>query len=69
MLRNFTKRCRKISINSPALENPSLISELAAEFGVQCVVVGIDSMKLDNDYLVYQYTGDESRTTNTKKNS
>ena len=57
----------KISINSPALEDPSLISKLAAEFGVQCVVVGIDSMESDNDYLVYQYTGDESRTTNTKK--
>ena len=57
----------KISINSPALEDPSLISKLATEFGVQCVVVGIDSMESDNDYLVYQYTGDESRTTNTKK--
>ena len=57
----------KISINSPALEDPSLISKLAVEFGVQCVVVGIDSMESDNDYLVYQYTGDESRTTNTKK--
>ena len=57
----------KISINSPAIENPSLISELAEEFGVQCVVVGIDSMELDGDYAVYQYTGDASRTTNTRK--
>ena len=57
----------KISINSPALENPSLISNLAQEFGVQCIVVGVDSMELDDDYIVYQYTGDQSRTINTKK--
>ncbi|HET6602659.1 MAG TPA: imidazole glycerol phosphate synthase subunit HisF [Xanthomonadaceae bacterium] len=35
----------KISINSPALENPALIGELAAAFGSQCVVVGIDSRR------------------------
>ena len=33
----------KISVNSPALADPDLISRLADEFGVQCVVVGIDS--------------------------
>jgi cyclase len=33
----------KVSINSPALERPELIVELADAFGVQCVVVGIDS--------------------------
>lgn len=32
----------KISVNSPALERPALIDELAARFGTQCVVVGID---------------------------
>lgn len=32
----------KISINSPALARPPLIDELAARFGSQCVVVGID---------------------------
>ncbi len=50
----------KISINSPALENPDLISALARTFGQQCVVVGIDSHQTDNDYYVHQYTGDES---------
>lgn len=50
----------KISINSPALENPRLISELADRFGVQCVVVGADSMEKDGDYLIWQYTGKES---------
>ena len=58
----------KVSINSPALANPALISELAERFGVQCVVVGIDSY-FDADtghYQVKQYTGDESRTRITK---
>ncbi len=32
----------KISVNSPALSRPGLIDELAARFGSQCVVVGID---------------------------
>lgn len=33
----------KVSINSAAVQRPELISELAAEFGSQCVVVAIDS--------------------------
>src|SRR5450432_4500593 len=32
----------KISINSPALEDPDLINALSERFGAQCVVVGID---------------------------
>lgn len=32
----------KVSVNSPALARPTLIDELAARFGSQCVVVGID---------------------------
>jgi imidazole glycerol phosphate synthase subunit HisF len=35
----------KVSINSPALGRPELITELADEFGVQCVVVGVDSVR------------------------
>jgi imidazole glycerol-phosphate synthase subunit HisF len=52
----------KISINSPAIERPELITELAHAFGSQAVVVGVDSnrAKQDNDYLVYQYTGSEA---------
>jgi len=57
----------KISINSPALENPSLISTLAEEFGSQCVVVGIDSFTAKDDYYVYQYTGDIHKTIATHR--
>ncbi|GAB3095679.1 imidazole glycerol phosphate synthase subunit HisF [Lysobacter terrae] len=53
----------KISINTPALERPELIDELAEAFGVQCVVVGIDSLRdADGEWRVRQYTGDPSRT-------
>lgn len=57
----------KISINSPALENPTLITQLADEFGSQCVVVGVDSFAENNDYYVYQYTGDPDKTCATQK--
>jgi cyclase len=52
----------KISVNSPALANPSLIDELSARFGSQCVVVGIDSQTTPEGYRVYQFTGDPNRT-------
>ena len=49
----------KVSINTPALERPSLISELAEAFGVQCVVVGIDSVRdADGEWRVRSHTGD-----------
>jgi len=58
----------KISINSPALREPDLITHLADIFGQQCIVVGIDSFydKDSKQYQVYQFTGDESRTQQTK---
>ncbi|MBA6233010.1 MULTISPECIES: imidazole glycerol phosphate synthase subunit HisF [unclassified Colwellia] len=58
----------KISINSPALRDPDLITRLADVFGQQCIVVGIDSFydKETGLYQVYQFTGDETRTQQTK---
>ena len=57
----------KISINSPALADPNLITALADRFGVQAVVVGIDSWfeQETGKYWVNQYTGDEKRTRQT----
>lgn len=57
----------KISINSPALADPNLITALADRFGVQAVVVGIDSWfeQDTSKYWVNQYTGDEKRTRQT----
>ena len=59
----LNKGADKISINTPALENPRLITELAQRFGSQCVVVGIDSREEDGNYVVYQNTGDPDKTT------
>src|SRR5690606_27605447 len=51
------------SVNSPALERPALVSELADAFGVQCVVVGIDSIREDDgQWRVRTNTGDPTRT-------
>lgn len=57
----------KVSINSPALERPELITEIADTAGSQCVVVGVDSRRIDGEWRVYQYTGDVSTTKRTPR--
>lgn len=57
----------KLSINTPALENPDLIQALAVRFGSQCVVVGIDSSAEADDYVVYEYTGDPERSRSARR--
>jgi cyclase len=52
----------KVSINSPALERPALIEELARDFGAQCVVLGVDSFEIEGAYRVKQYTGSPEAT-------
>ena len=59
----------KVSINTPAIQNPYLIKDLSNEFGRQCVVVGIDSFKKDNNFIVYAKTGSESTKYNTNLNT
>jgi cyclase len=57
----------KVSVNTPALENPALIDALARRFGSQCVVVGIDTLERDGSYHVYQNTGDPERTRSSER--
>jgi cyclase len=58
----------KVSVNTPALERPALVSELAAAFGVQCVVVGVDSQRdADGEWRVRTHTGDPGRTQALRK--
>ncbi len=48
----------KVSINSPALERPALITDIARAFGSQCVVLGVDSFGgADGAFRVRQYAG------------
>jgi cyclase len=59
----------KISVNSPALTQPQLIDDLAARFGAQCVVVGIDSQTTPDGYRVYQFTGDPDRSRDAQRDT
>jgi len=45
----------KISLNQAAIKNKSLITEAANIFGVQCVVVSIDTIKKNDKHLLYDY--------------
>ena len=47
----------KISINSAAVKNPSLISDASNYFGSQCVVVAIDAKRCDGDFYVFINAG------------
>lgn len=55
----------KISINSSAVKNPALISDLAKEFGSQCVVVAIDTRQVGNKDLVHIKGGREATELST----
>ena len=43
----------KVSVNSAALARPELLTELAAQFGSQCVVLAIDAKREGDGYGVY----------------
>ncbi len=50
--------CDKISLNSAAIKNPKLITQAAAKFGSQCVVVAIDvKASADEKYNVFIHGG------------
>ena len=50
----------KVSINSAAVLNPELITQISAAFGSQSLVVAIDIKKVDNDWYVFIKGGTES---------
>jgi len=43
----------KISVNTSAVRNPQLISDLASQFGSQCVVLAIDTKYIDGEWYVF----------------
>ena len=55
----------KISINTPALDNPKLIKQLSDEFGSQCVVIGMDIKIIDNEAYLLAKTGSEKTVYST----
>jgi cyclase len=55
----------KITINSAAVRQPSLIDELAKEFGSQCIVVAIDTNLLETEWKVHTKGGREATDLDT----
>lgn len=49
----------KISINTPALDNPQLIKSLSNEFGSQCIVIGMDIKLIEGQGYIFAKTGSE----------
>lgn len=57
-MKNVIKRgADKVSINTAAFLNPSLISKGAEIFGSQCITVAIDAKKINNSYKVFTFGG------------
>lgn len=57
----------KISINSSAVKNPSIVNEMAREFGSQCIVVAIDTKDVDGVDLVHTHGGRRPTTLVTQR--
>src|SRR5437870_9683175 len=47
----------KVSVNTAAVQRPALLSELAAEFGRQCVVLAIDARRTGNGWEALTHGG------------
>ena len=43
----------KVTVNSSAVKRPELISEIAAQFGSQCIVVAIDTKLIEDEWIVF----------------
>ena len=50
----------KVSVNSGAIRNPSLIKEAALKYGSQCVVISADVKRIDGVYRVFAKGGREN---------
>ena len=49
----------KVSVNSGAIKNPSLIEEAAKLYGDQCVVLSVDIKRVDGEFRVFAKGGRE----------
>ena len=59
----------KISINTPAIDNPDLIYDLSNEFGSQCVVIGMDVKYIGDKAFIFAKTGSEKTSHSTNLNA
>lgn len=49
----------KVSVNSGAIKNPSLITEAAKKYGDQCVVLSVDIKRVNGEFRVFAKGGRE----------
>ncbi len=54
--------CDKVSVNSAAVRDPSLVTEAARRFGAQCIVVAIDARRSDAAPSGFEVVVDGGRT-------
>lgn len=47
----------KVSLNTSAVDHPELITEIAGQFGSQCVVLAIDTKLVQDEWMVYIHGG------------
>ncbi len=57
----------KVSVNSAAVKNPKIISEMAKEFGSQCIVVAVDTRNVNGVNLVHTHGGRNATEIVTEK--
>ena len=50
----------KVSVNSGAIRNPSLIRDAARKYGNQCVVLSVDAKRVDGVFRVFAKGGREN---------
>ncbi len=53
----FAAGADKVTINSSAVRDPSLITQIASRFGQQALVVAIDALEQDNKWIVTTHSG------------
>jgi len=55
--RVLTAGADKVSVNSGAIKDPSLIGDAAKRYGSQCVVLSVDVSLIDGKYTVFSHGG------------
>lgn len=50
----------KVSVNTGAIKNPSLVTEAAKKYGDQCVVLSMDVKRVDGKFMVFAKGGREN---------
>jgi cyclase len=50
----------KVAVNSAALKEPRLITQISEQFGSQCVVLAVDVKRKGDDWVVFSHAGEKN---------